>query len=115
MKHISEKLLAEVVKKKRVEKNLSQVELGTITNINRQIIGRIEAGSHIPSLPQLDLLLDTLNIDFSEIMVEREQEDVFVAFLGEAKTKEEQEGFEKMVSMMLCFRKHLRLKGVHDE
>ncbi len=115
MKKISEEKLSQLIKLNREKLNYSQSYLETLTGINRQMIGRIEAGNHLPSLPQLNALLDVLEIQYEDILVEKDKEDVFVAFLGEATTKEEQEGFEKMVSMMLCYRKHLRLKEVHDD
>lgn len=110
MQKMSFEQLAIQVKTKREEKNWTQDQLGEKTKINRQMIGRIEAGSYLPSLPQLNCLLNELQIDFDQILEKEEHEDVFVAFLGDAKTPEEQEGFERMVSMMLCLRKHLRLK-----
>lgn len=54
-----------------------------------------------------------LEIDFSEILEEKEQ-SVFVAMMGEAKTKSERDGFEKLISMMLCLRKYERLKEVQN-
>ncbi len=104
--------LAERVKTQRG--NRTQGDIEQLTGINRQVIGRIESGKHIPSVPQLNKLLDVLEIDFSEILENKEQ-NVFVAMMGEARTPVEKEGFEKMVSMMLCLRKYERLKGVTHE
>lgn len=106
---ISVTRLAEMVKARRGERTQGEIE--KITNINRQVIGRIESGKHIPSVPQLNTLLEALEIKFSDILEDKEQ-SVFVAMMGEAKTEEEKEGFEKMISMMLCLRKYERLKGV---
>lgn len=106
---ISVERLAELVKKQRGDR--TQGEMEALTGINRQVIGRIESGKHVPSVPQLNKLLDVLNIDFSDI-IEVKDQNVFVAMMGEAKTAAEKEGFEKMVSMMLCLRKYERLKDV---
>lgn len=109
MKQISMEMLARKVKEKRGNRTQSEIEY--LTGINRQIIGRIENGKHIPSVPQLNIILDKLGIGFEEIIEEKEQ-SVFVAMMGEAKTEEEKEGFEKMISMMLCLRKYERLCDV---
>ncbi|MGG5252410.1 helix-turn-helix transcriptional regulator [Neobacillus sp. SM06] len=109
MNRISVELLANKVKEKRGERTQGEIE--TITGINRQIIGRIENGKHIPSVPQLNALLNTLGIDFHEI-IESKEKSVFAAMMGEAKTEAEKEGFEKMISMMLCLRKYERLRGI---
>lgn len=111
MKQISVEYLAKKVKDKRGERTQADIEL--LTGINRQVIGRIEKGKHIPSLPQLNTLLEKLEIDFEEITETKEQ-NIFAAMMGEAKTNAEKEGFEKMVSMMLCLRKYERLRGVNN-
>lgn len=111
MKQISIEILSKKVKEQRGER--TQADIEALTGINRQIIGRIEKGKHIPSLPQLNLLLEKLDINFEEI-TETKEKSVFAAMMGEAKTEAEKEGFEKMVSMMLCLRKYERLRGVNN-
>lgn len=111
MNQISVELLARRVKEKRGERTQGEIE--ALTGINRQIIGRIEKGKHTPSVPQLNLLLETLGVEFSEI-IESKEKSVFVAMMGEAKTDAEKEGFEKMISMMLCLRKYERLRGIRN-
>lgn len=106
---ISVARLAERVKKQRGDRTHAQLE--QITGINRQVISRIESGKFIPFFPQLNILLNELDIDFSEILEEKEQ-NVFVAMMREARTNAEKEGFEKVVSMMLCLRKYERLKDI---
>jgi transcriptional regulator with XRE-family HTH domain len=107
-KIISTEILGELVRSKRIQYGYSQEVLEEKTSINRQMIGRIELGKHIPSIQQLNQLLSVLNITFDEITVE-DKPSVFVAMMGEAKTEQEKEGFERMVSMMLCLRKYHRL------
>lgn len=110
MKKISFEKLSSLVTRKRNELNLTQEELGNLTEINRQIIGRIESGKYIPSLIQLESLLDKLGIEFNDIMEEPTDMNVFLAMKGEARSSEEKEGLEKMISMMLCLRKHKNLR-----
>ncbi|EJS70446.1 hypothetical protein ICW_01915 [Bacillus wiedmannii] len=107
--------LGKIVKEKREKRDLTQQDLSELTGINRQMIGRIETGAHLPSLPQLNALLDTLEISYEQLLVDKKEEDVFVAFLGNATTPAEKEGFQKMISMMLCLSKHLRLREAYND
>jgi transcriptional regulator with XRE-family HTH domain len=106
--------LAELIQEKRKSKGISQDILGELTGINRQVIGRIELGKSVPSVQQLDLLLEVLDIDFNEILVANDKKDVFMAMRGEARTSEERMGLEKMISMMLCLKKHDRLRSIYN-
>jgi transcriptional regulator with XRE-family HTH domain len=111
-KNISIEKLGELVRKRRVHMGYSQEKLEELTGINRQMIGRIELSKHIPSVSQLNQLMSTLDLGFDEI-TEEEKPNVFVAMMGEAKSEKEQQGFERMISMMLCLRKYERLKRVY--
>lgn len=108
---ISGSRLADLVKKQRGIRTSKEIEV--LTGINQQIIERIESGRYIPPLLQLNKLLSFLEIQFIDI-IEQKDQSVFVAMMGEAKTEEEVKGFEKMISMMLCLRKYERLKEVMD-
>ncbi|MEG2787922.1 MAG: helix-turn-helix transcriptional regulator [Romboutsia sp.] len=110
MKKISFDKLSKLVIAKRNELNLSQGDLGEKTGINRQLIGRIESGKFIPSINQLELLLKELNIELDDIMEDEIEENVFLAMRGKAESYEEKEGLDKMISMMLCLRKHKNLR-----
>ncbi len=110
MKQISLDRLSTIVEHKRNAMGWTQEQLGEKTNINRLMIGRIESGKYLPSLPQLNELLKVLNIDFTEFLEDSEPGNVFLAMLGETKTAAEKAGFEKMINMMLCLRKHDRLR-----
>jgi len=114
MKKISLENLAELVSKRRKEKDMTQDQLGELTGINRQVIGRIELGKTIPSLNQLQDLLDVLEINFNSILEDNQTEDVFMAMRGEAKTEQERKGLETMISMMLCLKKHEQLRRVYN-
>ncbi len=106
MKKISLEKLSILVQRKRNELGMTQEELGSKTEINRQLIGRIELKKFIPSLTQLEVLLKVLGLNFDDIVEEEANDDVFVAMRGEAKTPEEIAGVDKMISMMLSLRKH---------
>ena len=113
-KRISVERLSTLVHQARDKKNLTQEQLGNLTGINRQIIGRIESGKHIPSIEQLNIILEFLHINFNEIIEEKKDEELFLAMMGEAKTSEEKDWFEKMISMLLCIQKHERLRRAYD-
>lgn len=98
--------LSELVKLKRKEKDLTQSKLENLTGINRQIIGRIELGQFIPSINQLEVLLENLNIDFADIIEDNSQPNVLLAMRGKAESPEETEALDHMISMMLCLKKH---------
>ncbi|MFA9396844.1 MAG: helix-turn-helix transcriptional regulator [Clostridiaceae bacterium] len=98
--------LSELVKLKRKEKNLTQSQLENLTSINRQIIGRIELSQFIPSIKQLEALLETLGIDFADIIEDNSEPSVLLAMRGKAESSEETEALDHMISMMLCLKKH---------
>ncbi|RPJ97251.1 XRE family transcriptional regulator [Rummeliibacillus sp. TYF005] len=105
---ISKKLLADKVKGKRGNRTLLDME--KITGVNSNIINNVENGKYIPSAPQLNQLLDKLHINISEILINEEKQNVFSKLLDRANTEQEREGFEKLISMMLCLRKYERLR-----
>ncbi|MBB6714400.1 helix-turn-helix domain-containing protein [Clostridium gasigenes] len=115
MNKINLEKLAELIQEKRKSKGITQDKLGELCGINRQIIGRIELGKSIPSVQQLDLLLEILDIDFKDILKSDDKKDVFMEMRGEARTEEERRGLEKMISMMLCLKKHDRLRSIYNE
>lgn len=112
MKQISLELLGQLVRQKRKEREWTKIRLSELTQINRQLIAKIEDGAFVPSVPQLTTLCNVLNIDTNDLLVEASPKNVFAAMMGSAKTLEEQDGFEKMISMMLCIRKHERLRRI---
>ena len=67
MKHLSSKLLSEVVSSKRKAMNLSQAALAEKTEINRSLISRIESGEHVPSVDQLLALSTVLEFNTAEV------------------------------------------------
>lgn len=113
MKKIDFDKLSQLIQEKRRNKGITQDKLGELTGINRQVIGRIELGKSVPSVQQLDLLLEILDIEFESILKADDKKDVFMAMRGEARTEEEIKGLEKMISMMLCLKKHDRLRSIY--
>ncbi|ERI10364.1 helix-turn-helix transcriptional regulator [Aneurinibacillus aneurinilyticus] len=113
MKTISTEKLGLIVKEKREEAKLTKEALGLKTQINRNIIAKIEDKKHIPSIPQLNALMKELKFQFEDIIEEDASTDVFVAMMGEAATEKEKEGFEKMIARMLCISKYKKLRKAY--
>ena len=67
MSRIDQKQLAKIVKTKREQLNLSQLDLANKTHINRAIISKIENGIHMPSIEQLDNLKEVLHFSYEDL------------------------------------------------
>lgn len=115
MQRISLDKLSQLVTESRKRLGLTQEELGRMTEINRQMISRIEQGKYLPSLPQLNALVSQLNLDLQDLLEEDSSDQVFLAMMGSAETEEEKVGFQRMVSMMLCLRKHEMLRRAYRD
>jgi transcriptional regulator with XRE-family HTH domain len=111
MKKISMDRLAFLVNESRRKMGLSQEQLGEETNINRLLIGRIETQKFVPSISQLEKLLEVLHISFDDIIEDNQEENVFVAMRGQAVTDEERQGVDQIFSMMLCLKKQIVLRS----
>ena len=74
MKHLSLKLLSEVVTGRRKTMGLSQAALSKRTNINRSVISRLETCNYSPSVDQLLVLSSVLDFNPSDVIVEDEAE-----------------------------------------
>ena len=68
MRHFSQALLAKAVVDSRKKKGISQEELSKATGINRTMIGRIERQDYMPTIRQLESLIDVLGIDYDSIL-----------------------------------------------
>ena len=64
MKHLSLQRLSDLIKQRRNEKNITQEQLCEKTGINRNMIGRIERMTYVPTIPQLEKLADVLTADY---------------------------------------------------
>ena len=76
MRHFSQALIAKAVIAKRKEKGISQEELSKATGINRTMIGRIERQDYMPTIRQLESLIDVLGIDYDSILDKESSETV---------------------------------------
>lgn len=110
MKTLSTKKLAESIKKLREEKGYTKEELGNLTGINRIMIGRIEREDFIPSIVQFEALSNILGFDITEMFIEKEKTNSFVALSSEALTNSEKEGVDKLFTMMLSLRQQIQLR-----
>lgn len=110
MKTLSTKKLAETIRYLRESKGLTREELGDLTGINRIMIGRIEREDFIPSILQLEALSSVLGFDLTEMFVEKERTNSFVALRSETLSDSEKEGVEKLFTMMLSLRQQIKLR-----
>lgn len=110
MKTLSTKKLAETIKKLREEKGYTKEELGNLTGINRIMIGRIEREDYIPSIVQLEALSNILGFDLTEMFVEKERPNSFVALRSEALSDSEIEGVDKLFKMMLSLKQQIQIR-----
>ncbi len=67
MKRIKQELLSKTVRNRREKMNLSQSDLANKTDINRAMISKIENGSYMPSIAQLEDLQEVLGFSLDEI------------------------------------------------
>ena len=109
MKSLSTAKLAETVKAKRENLNLTQEELSSLTGINRVTIGRIEREDFIPSIRQLEALSNALDFDVMDVFTESQEDHSFIAL--KAKTSQTgKEGVDKLFTMMLALRQQFLLR-----
>lgn len=70
MKHLSLKLLADTVSRKRKTLGLSQISLSEKTCISRTMFTRLEAGEYSPSVDQLLALSDVLDFNYNDLFID---------------------------------------------
>lgn len=68
MKHLSLKLLAEIVSSKRKAMGLSQTALAEKSGISRTMFTRLESGDYSPSVDQLLKLSAILKFDYADVL-----------------------------------------------
>lgn len=76
MKKLSANLLAETVLSSRKTKGITQAVLSEKTGINRSMLSKMESGKYVPSVNQLELICDTLDIDITDLFVDEHKENV---------------------------------------
>ena len=114
MKKLCATKLAEIIKAKREEKGLSKEQLGDLTGINRIMIGRIERQNFIPSITQMEALSNILEFDITDVFVEKQETNSFIALRSEALSKSEREGVDKLFKMMITLRKQILLRSKYE-
>lgn len=115
MKLLSQNALADIIKSRRAKLNYTQEVLSELTSINRVMIGKIERGMYIPSIPQLEKLSEVLGFDIDQVFVEKKPM-VYTAFRGENLTSAEQSGIDHLFRMMLAAKQQIVLrKALHNE
>ncbi|MFZ2259013.1 MAG: helix-turn-helix transcriptional regulator [Clostridiaceae bacterium] len=110
MKTLSTSKLAETVKYLRESKGYTQEKLGDLTGINRLMIGRIEREDFTPSIVQFETLSNVLGFDLTDMFMDKERTNSFVALRSEALSDSEKEGVEKLFTMMLSLRQQIKLR-----
>jgi transcriptional regulator with XRE-family HTH domain len=111
MKKLSTSKLANTIKTKREEKGLTQRQLSELTGINRVMLGRIEKENFIPSIIQFESLSKILEFDITDMFIQKQDENSFVAMRSEALGDSEKEGVEKLFTMMLSLRQQILLRS----
>lgn len=114
MKKLSARKLADTVKKTRKEKGLTNEQLGDLTGINRIMIGRIESENYIPSISQFENLSNVLGFNISDMFVEQEGNNSFIALRSEAINDTEREGVDKLFKMMIALRQQVILRKKYE-
>ena len=76
MKHLSLDQLATIVVTKRQKKHLTQAQISEQTGIHRTMIGRIERGDYMPTIPQLEKLSEVLEFRPEELWQEDENDHI---------------------------------------
>lgn len=110
MKHLSQRILAEVIKTQRNNLGLTQEQVSERTGINRVMVGKIEREDYIPSIPQLESLSELLQFDIDQIFVDELKRTVYTAFRGDNLTTEEQDGINHLFEMMVAVKKQIMIR-----
>jgi transcriptional regulator with XRE-family HTH domain len=111
VKRLSTTKLAETLKTKREEKGFTQNELSSLTGINRVMISRIEHKSFIPSITQFEALARVLDFEITDMFVEKQQTNSFIALRSETLSGNEKKGVDKLFSMILSLRQQVLLRS----
>lgn len=70
MKKFSKERLAMIVNQKRKNNNITQSRLSELTNIHRNMIGRLEKQNYMPTIEQLQKLAEVLDFDICDLFLE---------------------------------------------
>ncbi len=111
MKKLSTAKLAKTLKKRREDKGLTQEGLSKKTGVNRVMIGRIENENYIPSIRQMESLAKVLEFQITDMFVEKNESNSFIALRSEALDGNEKAGIDKLFNMMLSLRQQIILRS----
>lgn len=62
--------LGEIVKTKRIECGMSQIELANLVKVPQRVISDIEAVSRIPSFHTVCMVIEALRLDVKEVWLQ---------------------------------------------
>jgi len=110
MRILSAVKLSKTVSQLRNNMNLTQAELGERTGLHRIMIGRIEREDFTPSIVQLQALADVLGFEITDMFVEKEQSQSFIALRSESMNEVEKEGVDTLLGMMFALRQQILLR-----
>ena len=110
MKILSAVKLSETVSELRNKKNLTQAELGERTGLHRIMIGRIEREDFTPSIVQLEALANALEFEITDMFLEKEQSQSFIALRSESMNEVEKDGVDTLLGMMFALRQQILLR-----
>jgi transcriptional regulator with XRE-family HTH domain len=115
MKILSTAKLARIVSERRGEMGLTQEQLGEQTSLHRVMVGRIEREDFIPSIVQLQALSSVLGFEITDLFVEQNEEQSFIALRSELMSEGERQGFDTLLSMMLTLRQQMVLRSTYED
>lgn len=110
MKILSTVKLADTVSELRKAMKLTKSELGERTGLHRIMIGRIEREDFTPSIVQLEALSDVLGFEITDMFVEKEQSQSFIALRSASMNEIEKEGLDTLLGMMFSLRQQILLR-----
>ncbi|MGN1053697.1 MAG: nucleotide sugar dehydrogenase [Erysipelotrichaceae bacterium] len=64
---ISVQKLSDLIIQRRKEKKMTQMDVANLTHINRAMLSKIESMQYIPSIEQLESLMEALDFDYQDI------------------------------------------------
>lgn len=114
MQKLSAEKLAETVKNKRKEKDMTQEKLSEATGINRVIIGRIEQRKYVPSINQIESLAEVLEFDLTDMFIEKDENNSFIALRSEALSDQEKQGVDNLFKMMLTLKQQILIRSKQE-
>ena len=73
---ISTKKLSDLIIAKRKEKKMTQMDVANLTHINRAMLSKIESMQYVPSIEQLESLMDILEFDYNDIYEDKKMRHI---------------------------------------